>query len=127
MTEVSTPACRSCMAAVCLSVRAEICFVRKVGHSSAAAATYFAMRSSRASRLSRPPSRAPKSGSFGMTRALPEPDAQHGHRASGQWGDTVLTALASTADVRSIAEVNIATQETGELGSPQAGLDGKEK
>src|SRR5262249_44638869 len=78
-------------------------------------------------RLSRPPSRAPKSGSFGMTRALPEPDAQHGHRASGQWGDTVLTALAATADVRSIAEVNIARQETGELGSPQAGLDGKEK
>ena len=36
-------------------------------------------------------------------------------------------ALASTADVRSIAEVNIATQETGELGSPQAGLDRKEK
>ena len=63
----------------------------------------------------------------GIAAELGEPGPQHLDGLGGERGGPVLAALAVAADVRPGAEVDVLAVQAGELGDPQAGLDGEQE
>ena len=59
-----------------------------------------------------------------FTPALLQPDTENGDGLSGDRRATLLPSFARTTDVRALFEVDVPAAKPGELGDPQAGLDG---
>jgi len=62
-----------------------------------------------------------------VTAALGEPGAQDGGGLTGERRGAVFPALTGAADVRACAEVKVGDAQAGDLGDPQAGLDGEQE
>ena len=107
MTEVSTPARSSDIAAVCRSVCGVTFFSLIDGQAPAAVAACLATSRSTASRERAPPGRVGNSGLAAAGAELGEPGPQDLDGLGGERGGPVLAALAVAADVRAGAEVDV--------------------
>src|ERR1700722_13184587 len=96
------------------------------GHVFAAMPVYFAIRRSRASRLSEVPRRVMNSGLAGSPpRSASQP--RRTAPVAGVSGVMRCLALAQAADVRAGAQVDVADGQAGELGGAQPGLAGQHR
>ena len=126
MTEVSTPACSSVMAQLCLRTCGWICLPSRDGHSCVAVTAWVLTRRATASRLSRRPVRG---GEQRVARAAGGVRPAR-HSAGTRLGlverdRSLLSALAFAEDAGACAEGDVTAIQADEFGDTQAGLDGK--
>jgi hypothetical protein len=60
----------------------------------------------------------------GLTSSLVQPDPEDGNSVCGERCAALLASLAEASDVCPLVETDIPAAEPGELGDPQASLDG---
>ena len=127
ITEVSTPALKSSMAAVCLSTCGEIRFCLREGHRRRAAAACLFSRYWMASGLSLSPWLEGKRGWESCAGSSSSPRSQCRRAMPGQRCASLFASLADAPNVCPFAQRDGLTVDARQLGETEPGQNGKEQ